>query len=531
MIDNLTPELPGMPDSSSAPSLVKAPAVGLLVTNHLNLMYMLSAGLVMPPSGFGEKYFSDTLERFPGWIPLFIGKASRGAIKHSVKEGKHLKSCIVAINLTGLAGPVMALGDAGPRELRFPEEFNKTDHVLLFPAPLPVSRIESIVFRSKDEKRTCEADARDYSNVPIKGCKLRTNQTLFAKPSDIPWPPAKGLEERSTPLQESLAAGGVMAMLLLFAHLGEHAVRACRVAFDPDEGVSANDYPILVGLNTWLREGEVPPSTGFEADRTNLRNKSQAKLFWQAVERLVKWRNTGQPGNTEDLMIEFLSESIPSLDRRLQAGVSKLHDTLVSLTGLGDATASELFDRHNTPLAHALTLFFLRRDCADLFAYESDRIAEQDWIAAAILFGVRDGWMRLPLRLREGRKLSDAVSHRMAGLSHRIAGTKLDLGPSTPRVLPLRELFGDGSAWGTDENSAALKLAHSQKWNCVHTRINLGRGEYKLVFRNGSTQIKLPGVRRISTETVIDTGRFFDLLARTRIDHISEAKVRKLLPG
>ena len=65
----------------------------------------------------------------------------------------------------------------------------------------------------------------------------------------------------------------------------------------------------------------------------------------------------------------------------MQAGVRKLQDTLESLTGIGDATASELFERHNTPLAHAMTLFFLCRDCVDLFNYHSDRLGEMDWLA------------------------------------------------------------------------------------------------------------------------------------------------------
>ena len=516
-------------DSNNVPDRVDAPAVGFLVTNHLNLMYMLSAGLVMPPSGFGHKYYSDTLERFPGWVPLFIDKVSREAIEHSVKEAGHLKPCIVEISLTGLTGRAVALGDTGPRELSFPEQLDGTDRVLLFPAPLPVSRIVSVVFESADERRACEADARDYGNVPIGDFKLRNSKPLFAKPSNIRWPPRDGPEERPAPLQESLAAGGIMAMLLLFANLGERAVHACRVTFDPDEGASAIDHPILVGLNAWIREGSALPSTRFEADRIDLQNTSQTVLFWQAVDRLVRWRNAGKSGSAEDLLIEFLSESISGLAPQFRADVSKLRDTLVSLTGLGDATASELFNRHDTPLAHALTLFFLRRDCADLFDYESDLLAEQDWLAAAILFGVRDGWMSLPLRFRTGRKLSNAVSHRMASLSHRIAGTGLLLGDAPPRVQPLREVFGDVSAWRRPEKSAALALARLQKWNCVHTQINLGPGEYKLTVRGSSTLIELPGEPRISPE--IDTGRFFDLLGRTRLDQASEAKVRKLLPG
>lgn len=520
-------------DSNNAPARVNAPEVGFLVTNHLNLMYMLSAGMVMPPSGFGEKYYSDTLECFPGWIPLFIDKVSRAAVEHSVKEVGHLKPCIVEISLTGLSGRAMALGNAGPRELSFPEQLDRADRVLLFPAPLPVSRIVSIVFRAPDERRTCEADARDYGNVPIEEFKRRTSKQLFTGASDLSWPPGDGPGERSAPLQGPLAVGGVMAMLLLFANLSQPAVRACRVAFDPDDGETwaVNDLPILAGLESWVRQGAatLPPSSEFDADRIGIQNTSQAALLWEAVERLVKWRNAGTPGNTENLMIEFLTESISGLDPRLKAGVSKLHDTLLSLTGLADATASELFDRHDTPLAHALTLFFLRRDCADLFDYESDRLTEQDWLAAAVLFGVRDGWMNLPLRLRAGRKLSDAVSHRMARLSHRIAGTELDLGIVPPRVHSLREVFGDGSAWQSAERSAALALARLQKWDCVHTRIRLGQGQYKLTVRAGATYIELPGEPRISPE--IDLERFFDLLARARLDHVDEAKARKFLSG
>ena len=516
-------------DTSQVADRVDAPAVGYLVTNHLNLMYMLSAGLVMPPSGFAEKYYSDTLECFPGWIPLFIDKVPREAIELSVREAGHLRPCIVELGLTGLTGRAVALGDAGTRELSFPAQLDGTDRVLLFPAPLPVSRIVSIVFQSTDQRQACEADASDYGNVPIGDFKRRNSKALFTKPSNISWPPRGGPEERHAPLQEALAAGGVMAMLLLFANLGERAVHACQVAFDPDEGASEIAPPFLAGLNAWIREGAAAPSAELEADRIDLQNTSQETLFWEAVEQLMKWRNTGKTGSAEDLIIKCLSGSIASLDPRLKSGVSELRDTLVSLTGLGDATASELFDRHETPLAHALTLFFLRRDCADLFDYESDRITEQDWLAAAILFGVRDGWMSLPLRLRTGRELSNAVSHRMACLSHRIASTGLELGIAPPRVLPLRQVFGDGSAWRSAEKSAALELARLQKWNCVHTRINLGPGEYKLTVTGGSTHIELPGEPRISPQ--IDTTRFFDLLAHARLDHVTQARVRKLLRG
>ena len=524
--------------SENEPAAAKAPGSGLLVTNHLNLMYMLAAGLLMPPAGFGGKYYRDTVGCFPGWIPLFIGKAPGKAIESCTSEAGHLKPVIVELDLSGLSGNVAATGEDGPRERHFPDQIDGTERLLLVPAPLPIARIESIVFWSAEEKRACEADAKDFANVPLKEFKLRTQRALFTKAPDIPWPPlGEGPPERAAPLQGPLAAGGVMAMLLRFANLGEQAVRACRTAFDPDDGDAprpADDHPILAGLGAWIRDGtaSLPASADPETDRIGLQKASQARLFWEAVARLVEWRDTSDAGGAEDVLIDHLDAAVGGLDPRLQAGIRKLHDTLASLTGLAGASAGELFERHDTPLAHAMTLFLLRRDCADLFDYDTGRLAERrlsepDWLAAAILFGVRDGWMNLPLRLRAGRALSDAVSHRMARMSHRIAGTGFDLGAAPPRVRPLRELFGDGSTWRSREKSAAQTLARAQKWDCVRTRIGLGPGEYTLTVKGGATYIDLPGEPRISPE--IDLDRFFESLAGARLDPEAEAKVRAAL--
>lgn len=516
----------------SAPAPAKAPTSGLLVTNHLNLMYMLAAGLVLPPAGFGGKYYRDTLQDFPGWIPLFVGKVPREAIESSVAEAAHLKPNIVQVDLSHLAGMVMAIGEDGLQEMRFPDQWSGTERAILVPAPLPVSRITCLTFRSMDDKRACEADAKDFGNVPLEDFKPRKHsKALFDKATSAPWPPAEGPAKRITPLQQPLAAGGVMAMLLQFANLGEQAVRACRTAFDPDDGVSsADDHPILSELGTWIREGSalrVPVES--DSDRVGLQNASQARLFWDAVDRLVSLHDTGHTGGVEQVLVDHLAEAAGSIDSRLQAGVRKLHDTLDSLTGLAGGTATELFERHDTPLAHAMILFCLRQDCADLVEYEIDRLAEPDWLAAAILFGVRDGWMGLPLRLRAGRGLADAVSHRMARLSHHVGSTGIDLGEPPERPRPLRELFGDGSHWRSRERTAALQLVRAQKWDCVHTRVSLGAGEYRLVVKGGSTHIEVPGEPRISPE--IDLDRFLDLLSSVRVDRVTEAKVRKALGG
>ncbi len=517
-------------ESGNAPARAKAPDSGLLVTNHLNLMYMLASGLVLPPAGFGGKHYQDTLGTFPGWVPLFIGKVPKEAIDCSVSEARHLIPTIVEIGLAGLSGQLLALGEDGLRELRFPDGVDGGEKAILVPAPLPASWIKAVIFRSPEEKRTCETQAKDVGNVPLQDFKRKSMKTPFTKALNTPWPPAKGPAARSVPLHAPIAAGGVMAMLLLMANQGDLAVHSCRCAFDPDDSSAPPvQDPILAGLRGWLRTGgaSLPAALVAEtasAGSAHRQEVAREHLFWGAVERLVEWQEAGNAGNAEDMLLEYLAAASTKLDTRLQAGARKLCDTLNALRGLGDATASELFDRHASPLARALVLFFLRRKCADLLDFSNDRLREPDWLAAAILFGARDGWLGLPLQLRTIPELPAAVCHRMARLAHRIAGTGLDLGASPARVRPLRELFGDGSAWGTKESAAALELSRMQKWDCIHTRISLGRGEYRLRVQGGAVHIELPGDPKIVPE--IDRTRFFDYLAKMRKDAKVEKKVR-----
>ena len=513
-----------------APAPTKEFDSGLLVTNHLNLLYMLSAGLLLPPAGFGGKYYQDTLGSFPGWIPLFIEKVSRRAIDFSTREAGHLKPVLVEVALGGLSGQVFVYGEDGTRALRFPEQLHGTEQVIFVPAPLPTSCIKSIVYPSLDDKRYCEADAKDFGNVPIADFKGRSNKTLFAKATDIPWPVPDGPAEHETPLQAPLAAGGAMAMLLHFGNQGELAVESCRRAFDPAE-VPATPLvdPILAGIPEWMETGKPQPSSvaDGEGDRADIRNATQKRLFWGAIEKLLDWRQRGGVGGAEDGLLDFLVATTATLDSRLQAGTRKLCDTLSSLTGLADATASELFERHPTPMARAMILFCLRRDCADLLDFSHDMLREPDWLLAAILFGVRDGWLRFPLRLRAVPGLSHAVSHRMARISHRIAGTELELGDPPARTRPLRELFIDGSDWRSSGKSAALGLARTQKWDCVDTRISLGRGEYRLSVRGGSAHIDMAGEPKISPQ--VDIVKFSNHLRKSRLDPRVEAKVHKSL--
>ena len=499
------------------------PSSGLLVTNQLNLMYMLAAGLLMPPAGFASKYYRDTLACSNGWLPFFVDKVPATAVYAATDEAEYLRPVVVEVDLTGLSGPVRAHCHGELRELRFPEQLDGREQVVFVPAPLPTSWINGIYHASMADKRACQDEAKDFGNVPISDFKNRTKKGLFVSASAAAWPPVQVPRERATPLQEPLAAGGAMAMLLQFGNLGNLAVQCCRAAFDPQVVDWEIPHDTLTCIPEWFQTGESPPNPNAPSlDRKGHRDVAMSGLFWGAVAQLQ-----GSPGEhgPPSVLLDYLADAAASLEPQLQSGVRRLHTTLTSLTGLADATASELFERHHAPMSRALILCLLRDDCQDLLAFNDDHLQEPDWLMAAILFGARDGWLRLPLGVRSLPGLSAAVSHRMASMSHRLAKTDVRLGEEPPRVRPIRELLGESSGWQRRENAMALEVARSQGWDCIHTRVSLRRGSYTLSIANGSAHIDIGGEPRITA--AIDAPRFFQHLTRSRLDQKTEAKLRK----
>ena len=512
------------------------PERGCLVTNHLNLMYMLAAGLVLPRSGFGEKYYRDTLDGCPGWIPLFTGHPGRAAVDHSIAEAGHLRPCQVVVSLRECVGPVMVPGPGGVQTRRSPGEVGGAP-LIFVPAPLPLSAIEEILFPSRVDSTACKNDALDFGNVPLADFKTRVDRKRFAGAAGQTWPPSWVPSERVAPLGAAQAAGGMLAMLRILANRDAGRVLegdeplgliACRAAFD-----AAADQPpdlsatVAAGLTTWMQTG--PSSARGAAALPGADRGDARRLFWGAVDTLAERAGAAGVDDAHARLFDYLDRESEGLDDRLRKHVVELRDTLDSLTGLADLTASDLFDRFKTPFPRAMSLLFLRSTCADLLAFEHEALTSEDWLAAALLFGARAGWLALPLSLRGGPATSAAVSHRMAALSHRLADTGFELGPAPARPKPLAELFA--GPWNARQQDAAVTLARTQKWTeCLQTRVKLGAGDYVLRVGRAGTEIVFPGEAR-AVETEVDRPKFSTLLATASIGPEHEAAVAELLAG
>ncbi|MDE0096796.1 MAG: hypothetical protein OXS40_10540, partial [Gammaproteobacteria bacterium] len=140
-----------------------------LVTNHQNMLYMLAAGMAMSPAGFRGKHYADSLRAWPGWIPLFRDKVGIPAevLDHATSERKHLLPCIATFDLGGLSGPARMLSRNGSiRDVATPRAKKRKDDIaLLVRAPLPLTLLSGIGFRSSEDRQAFEGAAGDVSNV------------------------------------------------------------------------------------------------------------------------------------------------------------------------------------------------------------------------------------------------------------------------------------------------------------------------------------------------------------------------------
>ena len=521
-------------DRATAPRLV-----WYLPSSQLNLMFMLAAGLVTGPAGFGRKYYTDALSVYPGWLPLFAETIPAVVLDLAVSEGSHLRRVVAALDLSRLKGPVYALtpgGDVCP--VQFPEGLTGAESILFVPAPLPATWIQSLHFASKEERAAIEEDAQDYANVPLAAYKRKVSPKLFAAKSPCPWPPvAEALPDRDRPTHGIAAVGGALGLLFALGNIGNSLVEAGRIIADPgcDEleqqtAPAAERDPLFVVLRRWACLAG--PAEGQDL---------QGRLLLETLHALVDAKARGHKDPNTDAMTVDLHQTVLDClasqgqclrEDKWQAALERLASDLRGVLGLGGDTVSELLNRHTRPFSRGLILFFLRKECQDLLELRQPLLTELDYVVAATLFGARSGWMGLPHEVRGQPGLTEAVAHRMAALAHRLGESGLDLGPTPERIRPLRELLGaTGGDWTKPQQAAALALARAQGWGQVlRTRISLGKGDYRLTVDGRGAHLLLDGdVKAVTTE--IDRDAFLSRLAEATIPAKLAAQVRASLPS
>lgn len=495
-------------DTSKKPRSRRKPArVWHLVTNHQNMLYMLAAGMLMGPAGFRGKYYSDPLNVYPGWIPLFRDKVKipADALNYATSERKHLLPCIASFDLSDLSGPVRMLSrDGRMRDVASPAARKRKDDIaILVRAPLPPTLLLSVNFCSSEDRQAFGSAANDVSNVDLFPYRVEIAEALFSSDTEVAWPSEQPqellLEDGSDNFPAfGQALGGVLAMLYHTANRSDLGLAAFRLATgaacDKDHDLVQSDL-ILAELPGWMDGGEISG----QAD-------TRARLFWGVIESLYSAQVQESPQTPIDVALVYLENQLDLLqEMEFRPRLERLISDMRGFLGLGGGTITEVLERHKGSLSRPLLLFCLREHCTDLLEFSHPLLNDAEYVLAGILFGVRDSWLQLPKELRN-QDLSAYVSFRMADAEHSKQGESL--GISTPRrPKPLRELFmPPGGEWSSMERDVAVELASKCNWNdCFKTRITLVESDLPGSFEREGLQVVLPGRVKTVTEEVDKT--------------------------
>lgn len=473
-----------------------------------------------------DKYYTDCTSTAPGWIPLFFKALPQKACDAAVAKSGYL--VVVELELKGLSGSAKGVTKAGELidiELKKLEEQEVV--AVLLPAPLPTSSILSAMFGKAANREAFVERCEEISSIPSELFTLVVGEIPVAT-SDLAetesWPPQSlPLERSRLDLNWISAEGAVASLLYSFGNSSNAAIDLWRSFFDSfGSNLNAGSSAFRAGMDQLMAVGLRP-----------IVAELRSKLFWGVVNNIISPPVIdGQQTEAGYAVLHYLeqeSTSENSKSGKLQELITDLRGT----SGLARYSHKELFEKHPGPFSHALLLFFLRKHCDELLEFQPRDfdLSTTDRMAAAILFGARDGWSGIPKQIREANGLYASMTHLMCRTLQAQSLGSIDLGIGPGRCKTIRELLlpTDGTL-SKRQTDASLALARAKGWSdAIETKIRLGKGDYRLEVGAPGLTVVIPGDVR-SVDTVAVPNVLLDHLARDpSIDSKVESEVRKIV--
>ena len=198
------------------------------LTNTMNLNGVLSSRVVAPLQSY-QKYYTDLLQRTPGWVPLLRDAPTSTQIEAVTSERGSGAPVVVEF-------PIEAVG-----------KWNSEDSVVCVPA---VALSEAVAIHLRSERELREHRARGYSNIHSHDKLLQVTPELFDSEAADPHtftPPGAGPVVDWRRIDR---IRGAINAAVRSAGSGEQLALAAAL-------VGATKLPAAVSAPTWLEWSEV----------------------------------------------------------------------------------------------------------------------------------------------------------------------------------------------------------------------------------------------------------------------------------
>jgi len=420
-------------------------------TNTDNLRMIIAQGLISSPHGF-KKYYKDTLDLFPGYIVLFKNEIQPNILKYVSSEVEDMPVCILEFDFDSITGIFKTIIEGELVDCTREDIQNNEVDIVLILAPLPLSCISQVLFSETKEKKLFETDAALYSNVPLKSFDrsfFKLDLPLFktkATISDYSIDGFKNIDLLEVPnldYNKIYAFGGLMANLFYNAkngNMSNEAFLACCTGVKID---NEEDHALM--LNYFLNFND----TGTE---DSINQKLYKGLLDIAINRK----------DFKEGIIEFLES-----DTRTATIANKLK----IFESMNDKPISEEFEEATTLFGKTLLMLFIREDSESLIDYNLDLFNEEDYLNFAMIFGIRDKFIKIPKFIREFDNLQNFVSEKMSTYAHMQLKSNITI--KEQKIITFFDMLKN--------NNFKIWIAKKLKIEtCFQSKIKIPNGNYEL---------------------------------------------------
>jgi hypothetical protein len=476
----------------------------LMPTSADNLKMIVAQGLISAPNGFG-KYYKDPLELYPGHIPLFKNIIPADILKIAISETDGLIPCIIEFDLGKIEGKVKVIKGNNINEIDILKRDIEEFEFMLIPAPLPLLTILKVIFESNAQKTEFIKDARTlYSNVPLTDFKIeapKKDNSLFnpvIKGRNILFESSNIETVMSANCNENIKAvvidynlvytfGGMLLNLFYFAKNGELSNKTFHNVCSSEAFQCEKDYSIIANYFV----------NGKSEDETS---NPREKMLKKIIDLIIKNKNF------KDSIIFFLEgENIDSKTKKRSMAIAA---TLREFDSILKKPAIEYFSDAKSTLEKMLLILFLREDSEALIDYQSVNFCEEEYLSFAMLFGIRDKFIKSPKFLREFSGLQNFISLKMAEYAHTKIGSNLTF-HVLQKPITLFDMLKN--------NNFKIWFSNQYKMDdCFETKISVPIDKCRFKNERDGMQIIMDGIVRAPV-SVIKEDKYYQAISKIKI--------------
>lgn len=382
-------------------------------TNTANLAMIISQGLITEPEGF-SKYYKDVLDNHPGYIPIYKDMVPLTALSKAKEEDNNLVQCLIEIKHQHILSSDSYDRNGNLIKIPIKDADVSNIDVLYIPAPLPLSCIANICFKSENEKKAFVHDTETIlPNVPLNGLSLvvQSKKSNLFDPGDI----GDDRSDVSLPNLGSInykkvyAFGGLLCALFYFTKNGRLSNQQFLDILNSDtyNDKQEKDFCLIIKYFFDIEhKGDAISIVTKILDILVTSDNSQDEIITYLKSDFIVENQKSRAVSLADLLVNFHQSSI---DKRPSDYFKDSKDK---------------FSEGKSKLELLLLMLFFRKDTDSLIEYQLDIFDETDYTLFAMLFGMRDKFQKIPTFIKKYEGLQHYISNEMAKYAHSSLMTK-----------------------------------------------------------------------------------------------------------